>query len=301
MGPDERMFLHGLGRSEVCASHWEHGSLASIQKAAGYHATGPCHQQRFSWFGRLGPGRLWQHHGPISTDLRLRWGLGSWCWWEDLVAWHSLAQCKFHCQRRLWPSNLSECFLRRWCLLCVRSMQISSIHVWPAAQNQKVLSVPNVIGQWSLPVWHLVIPMLQPKPGRTKGGHQSEVIYLAPMTPLLWSPGMIKGHHMQQIHQEYVTFDKEQAYPCYVVQYSVWTSTVEIWTLKECFSPACGKRQKGHISWRTSGCFILSTVRCSWVRINTLKLLVNHRPISSHHTRPMLTFGSQGKPLPGRS
>jgi len=34
-------------------------------------------------------------------------------------------------------------------------------------------------------------------------------------------PGMIKGHHKQQIHQEYVTFDKEQAYPCYVVQYSV--------------------------------------------------------------------------------
>ena len=35
-------------------------------------------------------------------------------------------------------------------------------------------------------------------------------------------PGMIKGHHnQQQIHQEYVTFDKEQAYPCYVVQYSV--------------------------------------------------------------------------------
>ena len=35
-------------------------------------------------------------------------------------------------------------------------------------------------------------------------------------------PGVINGHHnQQQIHQEYVIFDKEQAYPCYVVQYTV--------------------------------------------------------------------------------
>eukprot|EP00435_Cladocopium_sp_Y103_P056424 s886_g19.t1 len=34
-------------------------------------------------------------------------------------------------------------------------------------------------------------------------------------------PGMINGHHnQQQIHQEYVIFDREQAYPCYVVQYT---------------------------------------------------------------------------------
>ena len=35
-------------------------------------------------------------------------------------------------------------------------------------------------------------------------------------------PGLISGHHKkQQIHQEYVIFDREQAYPCYVVQYVV--------------------------------------------------------------------------------
>ena len=35
-------------------------------------------------------------------------------------------------------------------------------------------------------------------------------------------PGMINGHHnQQQMHQEYVIFDREQAYPCYVVQYTV--------------------------------------------------------------------------------
>eukprot|EP00438_Fugacium_kawagutii_P003648 Skav224218 [mRNA] locus=scaffold939:1032560:1035025:- [translate_table: standard] len=35
-------------------------------------------------------------------------------------------------------------------------------------------------------------------------------------------PGLIKGHHNQnQIHQEFVIFDGEQAYPSYVVQYTV--------------------------------------------------------------------------------
>ena len=35
-------------------------------------------------------------------------------------------------------------------------------------------------------------------------------------------PGPISGHHrQQQLHQEYVIFDRDQAYPCYVVQYTV--------------------------------------------------------------------------------
>ena len=42
-------------------------------------------------------------------------------------------------------------------------------------------------------------------------------------------PGLINGHPSQnQIHQEYVIFDREQAYPCFVVQYTVWTL---IWTV----------------------------------------------------------------------
>eukprot|EP00438_Fugacium_kawagutii_P003641 Skav224211 [mRNA] locus=scaffold939:970380:972047:- [translate_table: standard] len=35
-------------------------------------------------------------------------------------------------------------------------------------------------------------------------------------------PGVIQGHHNpNQVHQEFVIFDREQAYPCYVVQYTV--------------------------------------------------------------------------------
>eukprot|EP00438_Fugacium_kawagutii_P003640 Skav224210 [mRNA] locus=scaffold939:965398:965733:- [translate_table: standard] len=35
-------------------------------------------------------------------------------------------------------------------------------------------------------------------------------------------PGIIQGHHSScQIHQEFVIFDREQAYPCYVVRYTV--------------------------------------------------------------------------------
>ena len=35
-------------------------------------------------------------------------------------------------------------------------------------------------------------------------------------------PGWVQGHHNQsQLHQEYVIFDREQAYPCFVVQYIV--------------------------------------------------------------------------------
>ena len=35
-------------------------------------------------------------------------------------------------------------------------------------------------------------------------------------------PGWVQGHHHQyQFHQEYVIFDREQAYPCYVVQYTI--------------------------------------------------------------------------------
>ena len=40
--------------------------------------------------------------------------------------------------------------------------------------------------------------------------------------PIVVAPGPISGHHNpQQIHQEFVIFDREQAYPCYVVQYTV--------------------------------------------------------------------------------
>ena len=36
------------------------------------------------------------------------------------------------------------------------------------------------------------------------------------------NPGLVKGHHqLKQIHQEFVIFDREQAYPCYVVQYEL--------------------------------------------------------------------------------
>ena len=36
------------------------------------------------------------------------------------------------------------------------------------------------------------------------------------------NPGHINGHHnIHQVHQEFVIFDKEQAYPCYVVQYEL--------------------------------------------------------------------------------
>lgn len=35
-------------------------------------------------------------------------------------------------------------------------------------------------------------------------------------------PGFILGHHNpNQVHQEFVIFDREQAYPSYVVQYKV--------------------------------------------------------------------------------
>ena len=40
---------------------------------------------------------------------------------------------------------------------------------------------------------------------------------------ILAKPGAIKGHHnSKQIHQEFAIFDREQAYPAYIVQYSVW-------------------------------------------------------------------------------
>ena len=42
-------------------------------------------------------------------------------------------------------------------------------------------------------------------------------------------PGLVSGHHNpQQIHQEYVIFDREQAYPCYVVQYTVWNILIVV-------------------------------------------------------------------------
>ena len=35
-------------------------------------------------------------------------------------------------------------------------------------------------------------------------------------------PGLIKGHHKpNQVHQEYVIFDREQAYPAFVVEYTL--------------------------------------------------------------------------------
>ena len=36
------------------------------------------------------------------------------------------------------------------------------------------------------------------------------------------NPGKVSGHpHKEQIHQEFVICDREQAYPAYVVQYVV--------------------------------------------------------------------------------
>ena len=44
------------------------------------------------------------------------------------------------------------------------------------------------------------------------GNHDSVVV----------NPGSITGHHNQiQVHQEFVIFDREQAYPSFVVQYLV--------------------------------------------------------------------------------
>ena len=43
-----------------------------------------------------------------------------------------------------------------------------------------------------------------------------------PYDSIVVNPGPIKGHHQtQQIHQEFVIFHTEQAYPCYVVQYEM--------------------------------------------------------------------------------
>ena len=52
-----------------------------------------------------------------------------------------------------------------------------------------------------------------PVRSNSSGTHDSIVVY----------PGPIRGHHRQnQLHQEYVIFDREQAYPSYVVQYELW-------------------------------------------------------------------------------
>ena len=51
-----------------------------------------------------------------------------------------------------------------------------------------------------------------PVRSNSSGTHDSIVVY----------PGPIRGHHRQnQVHQEYVIFDREQAYPSYVVQYEL--------------------------------------------------------------------------------
>ena len=47
-------------------------------------------------------------------------------------------------------------------------------------------------------------------------------------------PGLIKGHHKpNQVHQEYVIFDREQAYPAFVVEYTLWGSLGGIWPWKK--------------------------------------------------------------------
>ena len=51
-----------------------------------------------------------------------------------------------------------------------------------------------------------------PVRNNSSGTHDSIVVH----------PGLITGHHSQnQVHQEYVIFDREQAYPSYVVQYAL--------------------------------------------------------------------------------
>ena len=51
-----------------------------------------------------------------------------------------------------------------------------------------------------------------PVRSNSSGTHDSIVVH----------PGLITGHHSQnQVHQEYVIFDREQAYPSYVVQYAL--------------------------------------------------------------------------------
>ena len=51
-----------------------------------------------------------------------------------------------------------------------------------------------------------------PVRSNSSGTHDSIVVH----------PGLIRGHHRQhQVHQEYVIFDREQAYPAYVVQYEL--------------------------------------------------------------------------------
>ena len=53
-------------------------------------------------------------------------------------------------------------------------------------------------------------------------GRQSEATHSGTHDSIVVYPGLILGHHNQhQVHQEYVIFDREQAYPAYVVQYEL--------------------------------------------------------------------------------
>ena len=69
------------------------------------------------------------------------------------------------------------------------------------------------------------------------GFHDSIVVF----------PGSIKGYQRStQIHQEFVVFDPDQAYPCFVVHYELWSHST--WGVEDFLSCVCCENRRGRKS-----------------------------------------------------
>ena len=101
------------------------------------------------------------------------------------------AACKSHQYACSTRCGITSCQCR-----CERTLIISRVALGDAYHTHRTL-------------FHERRP---PKRNGTAGAHGSVMV----------QPGVISGHvHQRQIHQEFVIFDREQAYPAFVVKYVV--------------------------------------------------------------------------------
>ena len=162
-------------------------------------------------------------HGKIMTELQSIFDCG-WALAHDVdekillhgTSWHSadsIVQTGFDnriCQRGMYGAGVY--FASAGC----KSHQYTCaehFHSCCGCDRERTLIIARVaLGDAALATETRYHERRPPVRSNSSGTHDSIVVH----------PGLITGHHSQnQVHQEYVIFDREQAYPSYVVQYAL--------------------------------------------------------------------------------
>ena len=159
--------------------------------------------------------------------------------------WDLLGQCRCHSPRRVWSSNFQGFYGAGVYFACAAC---KSHHTCEHFTGLQAHHKSNHKCERTLILARVALGDSYIAKETRKGERRPPVRRHSSRThdSIVVKPGMINGHHNQeQVHQEYVIFDREQAYPSYVVQYKVWTVDLDC-GFKNCGAQCSSSGLKKH-------------------------------------------------------